>query len=314
MRTRRTHETCDDYARLLQEVISSSCSQCSFTPVSLALLHTTGAKMWAWVKINWERCFLFLIALVFLAFSIQSFLEAEVTGATAAFAMFFLCLIYANVSRFKRFKGLGFEAELWEDKQKEAADLIDRLKNIVQVYTREIVMMKVMAGRIGGVSKWPDRWALYEELVGQHDTLGQKIDFLPLKEKVYRVMVFYAVSFLYKKIHVSFSEAHRRAENAIREEFGKPIKDAAGYSRRRQDLEALQFEERDLFGVSETENVVKFVLIKIEETAQGLREKFGIEVELPAEEMKKLRKIDTLFQAGDFRADPELMQCADREC
>ena len=63
--------------------------------------------MRAWINNNWERCFLFLIALIFLAFSIQFFFNAEVTGATAAFGMFFLCLIYANVSRFKRFKGLG---------------------------------------------------------------------------------------------------------------------------------------------------------------------------------------------------------------
>jgi len=65
------------------------------------------ADMRAWINNNWERCFLFLIALIFLAFSIQFFFNAEVTGATAAFGMFFLCLIYANVSRFKRFKGLG---------------------------------------------------------------------------------------------------------------------------------------------------------------------------------------------------------------
>ena len=101
--------------------------------------------MWNLIKEYWERVFLFSISFVFLALCLRFFLKSEVAGATAAFVMFFLCLIYANVSRFKRFKGLGFEAELWEDKQKEAADLIERLKNIVQVYTREIVMMKVMA-------------------------------------------------------------------------------------------------------------------------------------------------------------------------
>lgn len=269
--------------------------------------------MWTWIKINWERCFLFLIALMFLAFSIQFFFKAEVTGATAAFVMFFLCLIYGNVSRFKRFKGLGFEAELWEDKQKEAADLIDRLKNIVQVYTREIVMMKVMSGRFGTGSRWPDRWALYEDLVGQHNTLGQKIDFLPLKEKVYRVMVFDAVSSLSSKIMESLSKAHSRAHEAISAEFGNPIKDAEGYSKRLRELRSLKFEIRDLFKVSENENVARYVLRNTEQTVQDLREKFGIEVELPADEMAKLQKIDTLFQVGDFRTDPELMQWADGE-
>lgn len=269
--------------------------------------------MWAWIKFNWERGFLFLIAVIFLAFSIQFLVKAEVTGATAAFAMFFLCLIYGNVSRFKRFKGLGFEAELWEDKQKEAADLIDRLKNIVQVYTREIVMMKVMAGRWSGGSRWPDRWALYEELVGQHDTLGQKIDFLPLKENVYRVMVFDAVSSLSSKIQESLSKAYARAEGVVSAEFGNPIKDAAGYGKRLQELRTLNFEIRDLFKISETENVAQYVLKNTEQAVQGLRRKFGIEVELPTDEMAKLQKIDALVQVGDFCPDPELMQWADRE-
>ncbi|MCG7624160.1 hypothetical protein [Epibacterium sp. Ofav1-8] len=269
--------------------------------------------MWGWIKINWERSFLFLIALVFLAFSIRFLIMNDVAGATATFVMAFLCLVYGNVSRFKRFKGLGFEAELWEDKQKEAADLIDRLKNIVQVYTREIVMMKVMTGRFGGGSEWPDRWALYEELVGQHDTLGQKIDFLPLKEKVYRVMVFDAVSFLSERIQRTLTPAYSKAQDAITAEFGNPATDQEGHKKRREELKALHFEMRDLFKVSETENVAHYVLSNVEKTAKGLRENFEVEVELPADAMKNLRKIDALFRVGDFHAEPELMQWADRE-
>lgn len=269
--------------------------------------------MWTWTKKNWERCFLFLVALTFLTFSIHSFLQAEVTGATAAFVMFFLCLIYGNVSRFKRFKGLGFEAELWEDKQKEAADLIDRLKNIVQVYTREIVMMKVMAGRFSGGSQWPSRWALYEELVGQHDTLGQKIDFLPLKEKVYRVMVFDAVSNIVSTIQPSLSEAHGQARKLIDSEFGNPVTDNEGYKNRIEELNSINYEMRDLFNVSEKDNVASFVLNVVEETVQGLRSKFGIEVELPIDEMTALREIDDLFKDGNFKVDPKLTKWADRE-
>ncbi len=75
--------------------------------------------------------------------------------------MAFFSFIYSNISRFKRFKGLGFEAELWEDKQKEAAQLIDRLKAMVTVYTREIVMQKVMQNRYSGDGRWAESWKLY---------------------------------------------------------------------------------------------------------------------------------------------------------
>jgi hypothetical protein len=267
--------------------------------------------MWKWFQTNWERSFLFVISLIFLTFSIKFLLKSEVAGSTAAFVMFFLCLIYANVSRFRRFKGLGFEAELWEDKQKEAADLIERLKNIVQVYTREIIMTKVMAGRWGGGSAWPDRWALYEELVGQHDTLGQKIDFLPLKEKVYRVMVFDAVNALSSKVQQALSKSYSDINNAISKEFGNPIADAAGYGARIQTLNASRFEIRDLFTIAESGNVASYVLENVDKSVKALKDNFGVEVLLPSEEIEKLKKIDTLFRSGDLKVDPELLTWAD---
>lgn len=266
-----------------------------------------------WLKLNWERCFLFVIAIIFLIFSFGFFVNMHVAGATAAFVMFFLCLIYSNVSRFKRFKGLGFEAELWEDKQKEAAELIDRLKDIVQVYTREIVMAKVMSGRFGGTTEWPDRWALFEELIDQHDTLGQHIDFLPLKEKVYRVMVFDAVSHLYSKLETAFAKARSDAQGTISEEFGHPVIDVAGQNERQRELRDLDFRLQDLFKISESDNVARFVLERAEKTAQGFQEKFGIEVQFPDDELKKLRQIDALFQVGDLRIDADLLQWADRK-
>ena len=269
--------------------------------------------MWTWLQTNWERCFLFLISLVFLAFSINFFLNSEIAGATAAFVMFFLCLIYANVSRFKRFKGLGFEAELWEDKQQEAADLIERLKNIVQVYTREIIMTKVMAGRFGGGSEWPDRWALYEELVGQHDNLGQRIDFMPLKEKIYRVMVFDAVSCLFSPVQQALARAKQDAHKIMTAEYGNPIKDLDGWNRSVKEWGELKTEVRDLFKISEKENAAKYVLDLVEQFSEAVRARFGIVVDLPEVEMEKLRKIDALFQAGDLVVDPELVKWADRD-
>ena len=73
----------------------------------------------------------------------------QMTNAGIVFGLGFLSFIYANVARYKRFKGLGFEAELWEDKQKEAADLIDRLKNVVSIYTREVILGKVEGWTVG---------------------------------------------------------------------------------------------------------------------------------------------------------------------
>ena len=42
------------------------------------------------------------------------------TQALLVFGVAIFCLIFFLLARFKRFKGLGIEAELWEDKQEEA--------------------------------------------------------------------------------------------------------------------------------------------------------------------------------------------------
>lgn len=63
------------------------------------------------------------------------------------------------------------EAELWEDKQKEAADLIERLREVVSIYTREVIVGKVKAGRWGGKADWGEHWKLYDDLVTQHNVL-----------------------------------------------------------------------------------------------------------------------------------------------
>lgn len=57
-------------------------------------------------------------------------------------------------SRLSQFKGFGFEAELWEDKTKEAEGLIERLKSVVEISTREIVLTKVMQGRWSDGADW----------------------------------------------------------------------------------------------------------------------------------------------------------------
>jgi hypothetical protein len=133
------------------------------------------------VRDKWEQLFFGLVGLVLLFFSFSRLWAEDLAGASATFAMAFFSFIYSNIARFKRFKGLGFEAELWEDKQKEAEQLIDRLKSVVSVYTREVVLQRVLQGRLSDGSKWQDNWALYDDLVSKHNELGQKIDFSDLK-------------------------------------------------------------------------------------------------------------------------------------
>jgi hypothetical protein len=55
-------------------------------------------------------------------------LDRSVPTITAVFGIGFLFVVLLLLAKFKRFKGFGFEAEMWEEKQEEAAALVDSLK------------------------------------------------------------------------------------------------------------------------------------------------------------------------------------------
>jgi hypothetical protein len=69
-------------------------------------------------------------------------------GATATYAAAILMLIFVFLSRFKKFKGFGIEAELWEEKQEEAAMLIDRLKRLSAATAEPVIAMTARMGRL----------------------------------------------------------------------------------------------------------------------------------------------------------------------
>lgn len=47
----------------------------------------------------------------------------------------FLFVVLLLLAKFKRFKGFGFEAEMWEEKQEEAAVLVDELKKKLERFS-----------------------------------------------------------------------------------------------------------------------------------------------------------------------------------
>lgn len=137
--------------------------------------------MWTRLASNWQQILFLLTGFGLLGLSVRFLLAENPTMAVTAFVMAFLCFVFGQLSRFKRFKGFGMEAELWEDKQKEAAELIERLKSIVSVYTHEILVGRVSEGRWGEGGSWAEHWKLFDDLTAKHTELGQVIDFKSTK-------------------------------------------------------------------------------------------------------------------------------------
>lgn len=268
--------------------------------------------MFTFLKNYWEQLFFGAVGLVFLAFSFFSLMSDNVTGASATFAMAFFSFIYSNVARFKRFKGLGFEAELWEDKQKEAEQLIDRLKAVVSVYTREVVMQKVMQGRWAAGAKWQDNWRLFDGLVAKHNELGQEIDFSDLKAQLDKVFLFDIVSTLYSPIRQAVATTRAEAKRMIQKEFGSPITDLDGHNKRQAQLREIPSDLKELFAMSMEGDIAHDVLVWTSEAQDKLKEHFGLVVDVPKENIATLQKLSRLYQAGPINVTDELIELANR--
>jgi|SRR6516162_68733 hypothetical protein len=69
------------------------------------------------------------------------------TGAVTAILSFgFLALLLLHMSKFKHVNGFGFEAETWDQKQVEAAKLVDQLSNTSAALNEQVALL---ASRLG---------------------------------------------------------------------------------------------------------------------------------------------------------------------
>lgn len=225
--------------------------------------------------------------------------------------MAFFSFFYSNLARFKKFKGLGFEAELWEDKQKEAAHLIDRLKSVVSVYTREIVMNNVMRGRWGGNESWQKRWSLLDELEGRHTELGQQIDFSELKHDVESVFIFDICSPLASSVRQSIESAKSEANKAGTARFGSPITDSVGWNKYHEQLRSIVSSEDQLFERARTENIAQGILSLAQNAKAALRESFSIELSFKDGVIERLEALAALISHRPITITPDLVSWAD---
>ena len=264
------------------------------------------------VQTNWQA-FIFAFVGFFALYHVYNLLQQEkVTEASVVFGIAFLSFLYANLSRFKRFKGLGFEAELWEDKQKEAADLIERLKSVVSIYTAEAVMSKVTEGRFADKSRWQKVWQLYDKLIEQHRALGQEIDFSDLK---YRIDTYFLFDMCMNRFGIqgALGAAHNQAMQKIKGEFGPIIRDMEGHNRRQAQLREIDIIVPDVWETAQRENLAAWLLAFSDRNNRKMREYFDMDIPFNPQEMDDLARISAFWQSRPIPVTEETIALASRE-
>lgn len=266
-----------------------------------------------WLSANWERILFAIVGLVLLSLCFLSIIRDKVTEAAVLFGLAFISFIYANVSRFKKFKGLGFEAELWEDKQKQAADLIERLRDVVSIYSTEILLGKVTAGRLSSGGGWEGHWKLYDDLVAQHSTLGQKIDLSNVKKKMDDYFLFDMTLPEHRRVRLAIEQGKTKAIAIVGKEFGSPITDSEGYARRLADVRRVPEPRQNPFEFSTQNDLAEHLLRVFDEAKERLKRDFGVEIAVDALTVERLTSISKLYQNRPVQVTSDLIAWANRQ-
>lgn len=89
-----------------------------------------------------------------LLISTSNLIEFDILRFISLVSAGIISIIIASVSKFRRFKGFGIEAELWDSKQEEAAYMIESFKNMMEASYSQILMSKVKEGTYDPTHRW----------------------------------------------------------------------------------------------------------------------------------------------------------------
>jgi hypothetical protein len=147
-------------------------------------------------------------------------LADRAASAATAWGFGFLLVILLLLTKFKRFKGFGFEAELWEQKQVEAANLIDQLKSLAKLMSKQMAMV---AARIG---LWDSALSM-AELADLVDDLKQQLDAIDVppheSEEILRTLYQRIESAYCAEAWTIMMTALKAASNAVHSDLSSPI-------------------------------------------------------------------------------------------
>jgi hypothetical protein len=87
-----------------------------------------------------------LIVFAIALFTIAGYLYVQKATEASAMAFVFLVVCLLTIANYKRIKGFGFEAEMWEEEQVQAAKLIDRLELLSKASAQQVSLIAAKMG------------------------------------------------------------------------------------------------------------------------------------------------------------------------
>jgi hypothetical protein len=112
-----------------------------------------------------------LVAFAIVLFGVATYLFAREKSvpASAAMGFVFLFIVVLSLSKFKHVNGFGFEAETWDQKQVEAAGLVEKLSTLTEATSQQVALV---ASKLGLWDSGLTNPQLGELLKQTHQILG----------------------------------------------------------------------------------------------------------------------------------------------
>lgn len=253
----------------------------------------SGSRM----KEVYEKFYIWLFAgicCVLLGFGFHYLLKDDVSVAATLFCLALAFSVFGNLSRFKRFKGFGFEMEVWNDVQEQADALVSKHEKIIAIHTKEILWNAVMMGRWsdGQDDDWKRVYGAFNEIVGEVGVRGnfselrQNMDRMCIGDIVYDIATVFG---RYCKVN------YQKAIDFINQRHPSPVTDHLGFN----DLHHVLSETNTgPFGDQLTQDTASLFLKEIGRIELIFRETFDIDDRFDPSAVRILEEASRLYNAS----------------
>ncbi|MCA8929932.1 MAG: hypothetical protein KDC18_17870 [Alphaproteobacteria bacterium] len=172
-----------------------------------------------------------LLAGACILLSVWMVISEKTQTATLTFGFGVVLLFLALISRFKKFKGFGLEAELWENKQEEAEKIITLMRSQSLILSKQIIELMGSTGRFYSIRNRQMLFDASENLDRSLRNLGasdKEID-----DVMHGLHYFHAIDIshlIFGEFNKIINEKINKNREKILLKFGSPIKDIDGFN------------------------------------------------------------------------------------
>ena len=232
------------------------------------------------------------ICCVLLGFGFHYLLKDEVSTAVTLFFLALAFSVFGNLSRFKRFKGFGFEMEVWNDVQEKADSLVKKHERVTILHAKEILWNTVMMGRWPSKDRWRGIYRKFDEIVKE---VGSPIEFSELRQNMDRMCINDIVHDIATVFGRYLNLNHTKASDFINQRHPSPVVDNVGFG----NLHRILSETHSLtLGDPLTQNTGEVFLGEIRRIELIFQETFDIDNRFGTSAVSILEEASRLYNAS----------------